>query len=93
MVVEACRKALELELSNVIEFDSTYVNYRHLSLLCEVSKSSFYIPVSLCVPVFLSLSFSNPLSLSPLSVSLPLFHSLSLSLSLPFFIICRSFSL
>ena len=36
MGIEACRKALESELSTVIEFDSTYVNYRHLSLLCEV---------------------------------------------------------
>ena len=36
MGIEACRKALEIELANVIEFDSTYVNYRHSSLLCEV---------------------------------------------------------
>ena len=36
MGIEACRKALEFELANVIEFDSTYVNYRHSSLLCEV---------------------------------------------------------
>ena len=34
--IEAARKAIELELMNVISFDGSYINYRHLSLLCEV---------------------------------------------------------
>ncbi|KAG0175078.1 DNA-directed RNA polymerase II subunit rpb1 [Apophysomyces sp. BC1021] len=34
--IEATRKALLKELRNVIEFDASYVNYRHLALLCDV---------------------------------------------------------
>ena len=34
--VEAVRKALEKELHHVISFDGSYVNYRHLALLCDV---------------------------------------------------------
>ncbi|KAI9598262.1 hypothetical protein BDF19DRAFT_493732 [Syncephalis fuscata] len=34
--IEAARQALLIELRNVIEFDGSYVNYRHLSLLCDV---------------------------------------------------------
>ncbi|KAG2176195.1 hypothetical protein INT43_005429 [Umbelopsis isabellina] len=34
--IEAARKALLKELRNVIEFDGSYVNYRHLALLCDV---------------------------------------------------------
>ncbi|KAF8072459.1 NRPB1 [Scenedesmus sp. PABB004] len=34
--VEACRAALLRELRNVIEFDGSYVNYRHLAILCDV---------------------------------------------------------
>lgn len=34
--VEACRQALLRELRNVIEFDGSYVNYRHLAILCDV---------------------------------------------------------
>jgi DNA-directed RNA polymerase II subunit RPB1 len=34
--IEATRKALLKELRNVIEFDGSYVNYRHLALLCDV---------------------------------------------------------
>ena len=43
MGIEACRKALEQELATVIEFDSTYVNYRHLALLCEVMCQKGYL--------------------------------------------------
>lgn len=43
MGIEAGRKAIEKELYNVISFDGSYVNYRHLSLLCDVmtSKGNF----------------------------------------------------
>lgn len=34
--IEATRAALLKELRNVIEFDGSYVNYRHLALLCDV---------------------------------------------------------
>eukprot|EP01080_Neovahlkampfia_damariscottae_P004653 gene4653-8226_t len=34
--IEACRAALLKELRNVIEFDGSYVNYRHLATLCDV---------------------------------------------------------
>lgn len=34
--IEAVRQALLKELRNVISFDGSYVNYRHLSLLCDV---------------------------------------------------------
>ena len=34
--IEAVRKAVEKELNHVISFDGSYVNYRHLSLLCDV---------------------------------------------------------
>ncbi|OZJ04949.1 DNA-directed RNA polymerase II subunit rpb1 [Bifiguratus adelaidae] len=34
--IEATRMALLKELRNVIEFGGSYVNYRHLSLLCDV---------------------------------------------------------
>ncbi|OQV11983.1 DNA-directed RNA polymerase II subunit RPB1 [Hypsibius exemplaris] len=34
--IEAVRKSLEKEINYVISFDSSYVNYRHLSLLCDV---------------------------------------------------------
>lgn len=34
--IEAARAALLTELRNVIEFDGSYVNYRHLALLCDV---------------------------------------------------------
>lgn len=30
------RKALEREINHVISFDGSYVNYRHLALLCDV---------------------------------------------------------
>lgn len=34
--IEAARAALLRELRNVIEFDGSYVNFRHLALLCDV---------------------------------------------------------
>lgn len=34
--IEAVRKAVEKELHHVISFDGSYVNYRHLALLCDV---------------------------------------------------------
>jgi DNA-directed RNA polymerase II subunit RPB1 len=34
--IEACRASLLKELRNVIEFDGSYVNYRHLATLCDV---------------------------------------------------------
>lgn len=33
------RKAIEREMNNVISFDGSYVNYRHLALLCDVMTS------------------------------------------------------
>jgi DNA-directed RNA polymerase II subunit RPB1 len=33
--IEAARQAIYNEISEVIEFDSTYINYHHLSLLCD----------------------------------------------------------
>ncbi|GBF99636.1 DNA-directed RNA polymerase II subunit 1-like, partial [Raphidocelis subcapitata] len=37
--IEAVRQALMRELRNVIEFDGSYVNYRHLAILCDVMTS------------------------------------------------------
>ncbi|XP_015706852.1 DNA-directed RNA polymerase II subunit RPB1-like isoform X3 [Coturnix japonica] len=37
--IEAVRKALERELYHVISFDGSYVNYRHLALLCDTMTS------------------------------------------------------
>ena len=34
--IEAVRKAVEREMNHVISFDGSYVNYRHLALLCDV---------------------------------------------------------
>ncbi|XP_033117859.1 DNA-directed RNA polymerase II subunit RPB1-like [Anneissia japonica] len=34
--IEAVRKAVEKEMNHVISFDGSYVNYRHLALLCDV---------------------------------------------------------
>lgn len=33
--IEAVRHALMKELRGVIEFDGSYVNYRHLAILCD----------------------------------------------------------
>ena len=35
MGIEAARQAIFDEISEVIEFDSTYINYHHLTLLCD----------------------------------------------------------
>jgi DNA-directed RNA polymerase beta' subunit len=37
--IEAARAALLTELRNVIKFDGSYVNYRHLALLCDLMTS------------------------------------------------------
>ncbi|KAF1745139.1 hypothetical protein MXB_4093 [Myxobolus squamalis] len=37
--VEAARRAVEREIKHVISFDGSYVNYRHLALLCDVMTS------------------------------------------------------
>lgn len=34
--IEAVRKAVEKEMNAVISFDGSYVNYRHLALLCDI---------------------------------------------------------
>ena len=34
--IEAVRKAVEKEMHHVISFDGSYVNYRHLALLCDI---------------------------------------------------------
>lgn len=34
--IEAVRRAIEREMNQVISFDGSYVNYRHLALLCDV---------------------------------------------------------
>ena len=33
--IEAARNSIYTELTDVIEFDDTYVNYHHLDLLCD----------------------------------------------------------
>ena len=37
--VEAVRKGLEREVTNVISFDGSYVNYRHMAMLCDIMTS------------------------------------------------------
>jgi len=45
--IEAARKALIMELRNVIEFDGAYVNYRHLSILADqMTRLGVLTPVS-----------------------------------------------
>ena len=41
--VEAVRKGLEREVTNVISFDGSYVNYRHMSMLCDIMTSRGYL--------------------------------------------------
>lgn len=38
--IEAAREAIFTELSEVLEFDSAYINYHHLSMLCDRMTSS-----------------------------------------------------
>ena len=33
------RKSVEKEMNHVISFDGSYVNYRHLALLCDIMTS------------------------------------------------------
>lgn len=45
--IEAARVAIFTELSEVLEFDSTYINYHHLSILCDrMTASSNMISIS-----------------------------------------------
>merc|ERR1719239_652979 len=37
--IEAVRKGIEKEMNHVISFDGSYVNYRHLALLCDIMTS------------------------------------------------------
>ncbi|XP_005100330.1 DNA-directed RNA polymerase II subunit RPB1 [Aplysia californica] len=37
--IEAVRKAIEREMNHVISFDGSYVNYRHLALMCDIMTS------------------------------------------------------
>ena len=39
--IEAARQLIYDEITEVIEFDGTYINYHHLSLLCDRMTSSF----------------------------------------------------
>ena len=39
--IEAARQAIYNELIEVIEFDSTYINYHHLSLLCDRMTNTY----------------------------------------------------
>ncbi|KAJ9052897.1 DNA-directed RNA polymerase II core subunit rpo21 [Entomophthora muscae] len=41
--IEAARKAILKELRNVIEFDGSYVSYRHLALLCDAMSGQGYL--------------------------------------------------
>ena len=34
--IEAVRKAIECEMYHIISFDGSYINYRHLALLCDI---------------------------------------------------------
>ena len=34
--IEAAKKTIEKEMNTVLSFDGSYVNYRHLALLCDV---------------------------------------------------------
>ena len=36
MGVEAAREAIILEITELLSFDGTYINYRHISLLADV---------------------------------------------------------
>ena len=39
--IEAARQAIFDEISDVMEFDSTYINYHHLSLLCDRMTNTY----------------------------------------------------
>lgn len=41
--VEACRAAIYRELKNVLSFDGSYVNFRHMGILCDVMTNRGYV--------------------------------------------------
>lgn len=41
--IEACRAAISRELTQVLSFDGSYVNARHLNILCDVMTSRGYV--------------------------------------------------
>eukprot|EP00118_Oscarella_pearsei_P007073 m.33460 g.33460 ORF g.33460 m.33460 type:complete len:1731 (+) comp31816_c0_seq4:877-6069(+) len=41
--IEAVRKQIEKEINHVLSFDGTYVNHRHLSLLCDIMTTKGYL--------------------------------------------------
>lgn len=41
--IEAARKAIEREIQNVISYDGSYVNQRHLALLCDIMTIKGYL--------------------------------------------------
>eukprot|EP00053_Salpingoeca_punica_P019143 m.191874 g.191874 ORF g.191874 m.191874 type:complete len:1734 (-) comp17576_c0_seq3:442-5643(-) len=41
--IEAVRKAIEMEIYNVISFGGSYVNYRHMALLCDIMTSKGFL--------------------------------------------------
>lgn len=45
--IEAARQCIYDELSEVIEFDGAYIDYKHLTLLCDRMMST-YKPISIC---------------------------------------------
>lgn len=45
--IEAVRNALLKELRGVIEFDGSYVNYRHLAILCDTMTYRWVFTVDL----------------------------------------------
>ena len=45
--IEAARRALMKEIRTVISFDGSYVNHRHLSILCDVmTYKGFLMPIT-----------------------------------------------
>ncbi|XP_003371714.1 DNA-directed RNA polymerase II subunit RPB1 [Trichinella spiralis] len=43
--IEAVRKAVEKEIKHVISFDGSYVNYRHLALLCDIMTAKGHVDI------------------------------------------------
>ncbi|KAL4221062.1 DNA-directed RNA polymerase II subunit RPB1 [Mactra antiquata] len=46
--IEAVRKSIEKEMNHVISFDDSYVNYRHLALLCDVMTAKGHLVAIAC---------------------------------------------
>lgn len=58
--IEAARKAIEREMGNVISFDGSYVNYRHLALLCDVmTGKGFHFHLLLYSRILLEMLFRS----------------------------------